>query len=43
MDCTPDAAHEEQITTIFRFVLFNENTQKIEISEHFLGFYEIKY
>ena len=42
MDCTPDAAHEEPITTIFRFVLYNENTEKKEIREHFLGFYEIK-
>lgn len=41
LDCTPDIAHEEQISVVVRYVLLNTSNNKAEIKEHFLGFFPI--
>lgn len=41
LDCTPDIAHEEQISVVVRYVLLNANNNKAEVKEHFLGFFPI--
>lgn len=38
LDCTPDVSHTEQMTVVFRFIMFNESSRKLEIHEHFLEF-----
>lgn len=38
LDCTPDVSHKEQITIIIRFVLMNNDSKKVEVCEHFIGF-----
>ncbi|KAB0803518.1 hypothetical protein PPYR_00488 [Photinus pyralis] len=38
LDCTPDCSHVEQISVIIRFVSLAD---KVEIREHFLGFYPV--
>ena len=42
LDCTPDISHEEQISVVVRFVFLNTSTNKVEVKEHFLGFFPIK-
>lgn len=41
LDCTPDASHQEQLTVILRFVIYNAEIGEVEIREHFLGFCEV--
>lgn len=41
LDCTPDIAHEEQISVVVRYVLLSTSNNKAEIKEHFLGFFPI--
>lgn len=41
LDCTPDISHEEQISVVVRYVLLSATNHKVEIKEHFLGFFPI--
>ncbi|KAF8793071.1 Zinc finger MYM-type protein 1 like protein [Argiope bruennichi] len=41
LDTTPDVSHTEQLTVVIRFVYRNEETNKAQIEEHFLGFQSV--
>lgn len=41
VDTTPDVTHSEQMTLVFRYVFFNEETELYEIAESFVGFLKI--